>query len=169
MAVTNDEIQDYVRFWLANLPESDISVEDFNKVIEITRVQYPEATDCQMYYYVAVAVLNWLIKLSGQSAGGSGQVSQIREKRGNTEKEVYYDTDSDTSSNWTTILDNLLSDPSTIGCNIDFSVPRVAVNIGGVRKNQVRSVKRDPVSNTVYDRRRINNKFRNRSCKRRTR
>ena len=117
----NSEIEVYIRFWLGNLSESDVTPEDFDKIIELTRVQYPTATDCQYLYYTTVNLLSWLIRQDSQGSSSStvaGAVTKRKEKRNNTEIEVTYSDggESVTSASWETLLDDLESNPDSIGC-----------------------------------------------------
>lgn len=112
---------DYIRFWLGDITDTTISDLNMATIIAMNVGKYGE-DNCKIVYYSTVDILRWLIRESakGQSGStGSGAISKIRERAGKREKEVTYDvgTSSGSLAGWDKVLDDLLANPSTIGCN----------------------------------------------------
>ena len=136
-------IIEYVRWWLGNLLGSVISDEDMQKILDMVRLQYPDASDCQLLFYTTVAVLEWIIRKESQGSSGSvgtGEVSKRIEKRGRTSIEVAYDvgTSGGTSGSWDSILEDLLGNPDSIGCPV-FPVStsgEIGSVVFGITKNR---------------------------------
>lgn len=137
------EIIAYCRWWLANLPTSMMSDADMEVIVNMNIAKYPDNL-CKITYYSMLDILRWLIRNTAKgSAGsvGSGSVSRIKETIGKRTKELYYDVGTSTgeASGWDKVLEDLLADPSTIGCNpIDQSTTNNSgsVIIGGVSQKQ---------------------------------
>jgi len=121
--MTTVEIREYLRFWFGNLPESVISDEDMDAIIELVRIQYPDATDCQLLYYSALAILSWLIRKDSQGSSGqvgTGEVKSREESRGKTRIKVDFDvgTSGGSTGSWVSMLEDLQADPNSIGCPV---------------------------------------------------
>lgn len=134
--IPTSEVISYIRFWLGNLPESVISDEDMAQIIAIVRLQYPSATDCQLLYYSALAILSWLIRKDSQGSSGTtgtGEVKRLEESRGKTKivKEWNVGTSGGTTGSWDSILEDLLANPDSIGCPV-FSVDPDSGTAGGM-------------------------------------
>ena len=144
--MTEDEIaMEYVRWWLGNLTESQLSEEDMQKLMAMVNTQYPDATLCQKQYYLAVSVLKFLIRKDSQGGAGSvgsGDVKSLEESRGDTKiKKEWYDSSTSTASSasWDTILEDLESEPDSIGCSVfseETSTSTGSVIIGGTGKDR---------------------------------
>ncbi len=118
--MTDAELIVWLRFWLS-LTDADISDADLLIILDGVKAQYPSATDCQLKYYFAVAVLEHFIRASSKGSAGStgtGAIKKRREKRGNSEVELQYDvgTSGGTQASWDTILEDLKKNPNSIGC-----------------------------------------------------
>ena len=115
--MTDEELATFIRFWLGGLTEEDISTEDLQTIIDMTRSQYPEATDCQLKYYATVNTLNWFIR-KGSTSESTGEVKSREEQRGKTKIKVEYDVGSATGDGWgwAKTLEDLEKDPNSIGC-----------------------------------------------------
>ncbi|CAH9012207.1 putative head completion adaptor [Vibrio phage 424E50-1] len=125
---------DYARFWLGNITETVITDVDMTFLIAMNMGKYG-TNNCKIAYYSMLDILRWLIREGSKgSAGqaGTGEVSKIKEKVGKREKEVHYatGTSSGTSSGYDKILEDLLSSPTTIGCN-PIDVPTGDSSSGG--------------------------------------
>ena len=121
--MTDTEILAYVRFWLGNLPATIISDEDMLKLLQIVRLRYPQATDCQILYYLTVAVLEFLLRKDNQGSAGSvgtGELKSRTEKEGDVTVTEQYDVGSSAGkvAGWEAILERLLEDPDSIGCPV---------------------------------------------------
>lgn len=138
-----NEIESYIRFFLGNISTSLISSADMQILIAMNIGKYGEDL-CKITYYSTLDVLRWLIRneAKGSSgATGSGEVKKRVEKIGKREVTVEWDVGTSTgeSSGWDKVLEDLLADPSTIGCNpIDQSATNNSgsVIIGGVSQKQ---------------------------------
>ncbi len=139
------EVEQYIRFWLGNLEESQISSADMQILIAMEVGKYGNTAICKVTYYSTLAVLRWLIREGAKGSSGSvggGAISKVKEQVGKRVKEVTYDvgTSSGTSSGWDKVLKDLMADPSTIGCNpIDTVVGATSggsVIIGGSGKDR---------------------------------
>ena len=141
--MTNEEAIEYIRFWLGNLPESVISDEDMGKIIDLVRLQYPNISDCELLYRSTVAVLEWLIRQDSQGSSGtvgSGEVKKRTEERGRTKVSQEWDvgTTGGTTGSWSSILDDLLQNPDSIGCSV-FAIPtsgEIGSVVFGITKNR---------------------------------
>lgn len=147
--MTNMELITWIGFWL-NLSEEDISDTTLDIIIEGIRSQYPDATDCQLKYYLAVRTLEYFIRLGSKPTTGSGSISKIREKVGKREKEVTYNAGNNGVATWDTLLDDLKSDPSMIGCepfpDTGNSLGRVFIGGTGDRYSPVAPYRQSPWS-----------------------
>lgn len=118
--MANEEVLEFIRFWLGGLPTSTISDETIIYIIEQVRLAHVDITDCQLKYYSIVAVLEWLIRKNyqdGGSTGGSGSVRRVKEVVGRKSREIEYQNNESGSSGYQSILDGLLNDPTSIGCD----------------------------------------------------
>jgi hypothetical protein len=112
---------DYIRWWLGNITDSIITDLDLTTIIAMNIGKYEE-DNCKIVYNSTLDTVRWLIREQAKDQGGSsgsGVVSKIKEKIKNREKEITYDTSSanGTDSGWGKVLQDLLDNPSTIGCN----------------------------------------------------
>ena len=113
------EIADYIRGWLGNLSESVMGCEDMLDIVESNITKYVDDL-CKITYYSTVDTLNWLIRQQSSKngeSGSSGDVSKRREKNGRREIEVTYSDQGDSKVGWDKTLNDLLSDPTLIGCD----------------------------------------------------
>lgn len=160
--MTDQEIIDFVRWWLGDLPTSVISDVNMQLLLDMVNLQYPTANDCQKKFYLAKAVLEFLIRQDAQgSAGsaGSGAVKKTVEQEGNIRYETEYDvgTSSGEASGWDKVLEDLLNNPSSIGCDpIDSSTgttPTGSLIIGGSDINGTDRVfvSRQKMGQSIYD------------------
>ena len=139
-----EEIRLYIRFWLGNVtPSTSISDNDMDILIAMNIGKYGNDL-CKITYYSTVDVLRWLIRKQAQASagtGGSGAVKRIKESEGNvTIEQEFYDTAGSgaTVAGWDKVLEDLLDNPTTIGCNpIDATTGggTGAVIIGGGDRN----------------------------------
>ena len=110
----------YIRFWLGNIDTDVISDADMTTFIDRNIILYPD-DNCKITNHSTVDILNWLIRQDNADAGSSGvngSITRQREKEGNVEYETeYQDVTSSTSFGWNKILSDLLTDPSSIGCD----------------------------------------------------
>lgn len=124
--MTDQEILDYFRWWAGNVSESTISDEDLQKILDMTRNQYPNVDSCTTLYRFIVNVLLWLIREASKGSTSStvaGAVTKIYEQRGGTTKYEEYSDGGDTvtSASWSTMLEDLEDNPSSIGCSPTLS------------------------------------------------
>jgi hypothetical protein len=113
--------EDYARFWLGNLSETQMSSADMQVLIAMNIGKYGE-DNCKIAYYSMLDILRWLIREGAKgSAGsaGSGAVKLREESIGRRKIREEFDTSgtSATSSGFDKVLEDLLANPSTIGCN----------------------------------------------------
>lgn len=115
-----NEIEVYIRWWLGNVSTDVMSTQDMIDIINYNISKYGDEALCKITYYSTVDILNWLIRSQAASLGessGAGALTRRREKRGKTEIEVEYSESSSGVYGWEAILDELLSKPSSIGCD----------------------------------------------------
>ena len=115
--MSDPEFIEWLRFWLS-LDESTISDEDLQRILDSVQESHPDATDCAIKYYFAKATLEHLIRADAQGQSGDGTIKKRREKIKNREIELEYNTDivGKSSTGWEKVLDDLISDPNSIGC-----------------------------------------------------
>lgn len=114
-------LEEFCRFWLGDLTEDELSCESMQLLLDITFMQFPDASDCELKYRALVNILQYLIRKESKGTSGSegtGNVTRRKEKRGNTEIEVYWDSASSSGddASWSSILTDLEDDPTSIGC-----------------------------------------------------
>ena len=139
----SQEIADFIRWWLGNVSDTVISDADMITFIDKNTVEYGDDKLCKITYYSTVDILGWLIRAQAAYAGSSGATGEVtsrREKRGKTEIEVKYDvnsSDTTTTRGWDKILEDLLDNPSSIGCDpfADVVTTTGSVIIGGADIN----------------------------------
>lgn len=157
--MTDTELITFVRFWIGNLPASEMSDSDMLIIITSVREQYPDANDCLLKYQIIKNVLMWLIRSNLQATGatgGSGEIKRRTEKRNDSEITVEWDvgTSGGTSASdggYQEILDMLEEDPTVIGCSpFDTSNKSATVIIGGVSQSQYDKVASNPDARTGF-------------------
>ena len=124
MATTEDLITD-IRFFLGNIDDEAITDDDLTTIIEKVKITYPDH-DCDQLYYSTIKVLQWLIrKESAENSldGGGGSLTSKTEKEGNTTYIEEYSEDSTGVGSWSTVLDGLILDPGSLGCDITLADP----------------------------------------------
>lgn len=120
------EIEAYCRFWLGNLSESQMTSADMQVLIAMNIGKYGE-DNCKITYYSMLDILRWLIREQAKGSSGSGggagtYQKKIQEKVGKRERTIEYGIDTSgataaVASGFDKILEDLLANPSTIGCN----------------------------------------------------
>lgn len=113
------EIMEYIRFWAGNIGTDVISDADMLCFIDRNIILYPD-DNCKITYYSTIDILNWLIRQSDAESGSegtSGSITRQREKEGNVEYETEYQDPDTTLSGWNKVLSDLLSSPTSIGCD----------------------------------------------------
>ncbi|BAV80932.1 hypothetical protein [Vibrio phage RYC] len=120
--MTVDELNTFVRFFLADISESIIPDATLNVIIQSVLDSGTATSDCQEKYYSVKATLEWLIRNQAKGSSGSvgsGAVKKRKERIGYREIEEEYDTgtSSGTASGWDKILEDLLADPTILLCN----------------------------------------------------
>jgi hypothetical protein len=155
--MTDAELIVFIRFWIGNLPVSEISDGDLTTIISGVRLQYPDASDCLLKYYSVKRTLEWLLRKDNQATSGSdasGAVSKRLEEIGNRKIEIQYATNgvASTSGGYQDILDMLEEDPSSLGCDpFPSSSPSTStVIVGGVSQAQYDKVADNPDSRTGF-------------------
>jgi len=151
-----EEIEEYLRFWFGDLTESQISSENMQKIIQLVIDRNPEYTGCQVVYYSAVEVLQWLIRQQSKGQAGSlgAGLSKKTEKVGDVSiSQEYAFNDSSVTSGWDRVLEDLEEDPSSIGCIVftDSKEDMGLVLLGGVSQKEYHRVKDNPDSRNGYD------------------
>ena len=143
------EINAFIRFWLGDITTDTITDETLNYIIQLNIDKDPAYTGCDVIYYSTVDVLKWLERKQESGTIASGEIKRRKEKVGDVEISEEYNLASDTSGidGWSTILQDLQTNPSIIGCPItDTSVGGSklgGVLIGGVSQEEYDRVKRD--------------------------
>lgn len=153
------EINDYIRFWLGDLTESDISDTTLNRIIQQIIDNNPTYTGCDVVYYSTIEVLRRFIREAAKgSAGQAGDptVKATTEKTGNVSFTTEYHTSSngEASSSWQAVLDDLLTDPDSIGCPVTLdTVPSKIgiVTFGGVSQKEYDRVRNDQDSRNGWN------------------
>jgi len=159
------EINEYLRFWLGGLPESTVSNETLNFIIDLVIQRETAATPCDIIYFSAIDLLKYLIRKGEQGSAstggvtGSGEISKITEKVGSTSLTYEYDvgTSGGTSSKeagWDRVLEDLQSDPNSIGCPVS-TVEAVVKGVGqphfgGVSQKEYDRVQKDSDSRNGF-------------------
>lgn len=153
------EIRDYIRFWLGDLSESYISDDAMNVFITMNIDKYGDNL-CKITFYSTIDILRWLIREGAKGSSGtgaSGALKSIEEESGKRRIKKTYETSGEgaVESGWQSVLDDLLENPSTIGCNpIDASTDSGAtgsVVIGGVSHREAERVNNDPDTRNGYN------------------
>lgn len=131
---------DYIRFWLGNLPTSAMSDADMTVFIEMNITTYGD-DNCKIAYYSTLDALYWLLREEAKGQGSSGgggagtYVSKVQEKVGKREITKEWRTDSSgtstTATGWQSIIDQLIKDPTLIGCN---PIPSTGASTQGLAK-----------------------------------
>lgn len=154
--MTDTELITFVRFWIGNLPISEISDSDMTVIITMVRSQYPAANDCELKYYATKNVLEWLIRKDNQASSGTnatGAVTKRVEEINTRRIEVTYDSSGETATagGYQDILDMLEADPTTLGCRpFESTMNTGTIIVGGTSQAQYDKVKRNPDSRTGY-------------------
>lgn len=142
------EIIAYIRWWLGQLPSSEVGDSDMSIIVAMNIGKYGSDL-CKITYYSTVDVLRWLIRKQAQATagtGGSGALKRTKEQEGNvTVEQEFYDTAGGgaTLAGWDKVLEDLLDNPTSIGCNpIDTATGggTGAVIIGGGDHNGSQAV-----------------------------
>lgn len=152
------EIRDYIRLWLGDLSVSYITDEVMDVFINLNITKYTDNL-CKITFYSTLDILGWLIRESAKGSSGSagtGAVKKRLEESGTRKIEVQYDVgvSGGVSSSWETVRDDLLENPSRIGCNpIDSSEKSSTGNvvIGGISKSEADRVNADPDTRNGYN------------------
>lgn len=160
------EIGEYLRWWLGDLPTSAISDETLVFIIELVIDRETTATPCDIIYLSAVDLLKYLIRKNEQGTAGtggvqgSGEVKKLTEKVGNTSLTYEYDVGvsggtSGKEAGWDRILDDLQADPNSIGCPVS-TVEAVVKGVGqphfgGVSNKEYDRVSRDTDSRNGFN------------------
>lgn len=154
-----DEIRDYIRFWLGDLSDSYITDDAMNVFITMNIDKYSDNL-CKITFYSTIDILRWLIREGAKGSSGSVGSRPIKkrlEESKGRKIEVQYDVgvSGGTDAGWQSVLDDLLENPSTIGCNpIDASTDSGAtgsVVIGGVSQKEANRVNNDPDTRNGYN------------------
>lgn len=158
--MTDVEFIAWLRFWLGDLPVSTISDANLQLLLDSVKEQYPSATDCQIKYYFAIAVLEWLIRTGAQgSAGtaGSGELKSITEKVGDvsTRKDFDVGTSSGVATGWDKVLEDLRANPNSVGCTVFTPATggsaASSVIFGGVSQSEYDKVNNNPDSRNGWN------------------
>ncbi|AGH32190.1 hypothetical protein VPHG_00123 [Vibrio phage 11895-B1] len=133
----------WVRLYLGEIDVTVISDEVLDTLIDTMLASGIAEDDCQEKYYSVKLTLEWLIRkqakdLATSCGSGSGGVTKRVEQIGKRKIEVQFSDASDATSlvGWDKLYDDLISDPTLIGCN---PFPDAAAN-GGV----IIGVSKDP-------------------------
>lgn len=147
------EINAYIRFWLGDVTVGLISDETLDFMIQLVIDRDPSYTVCDVIYYSTIEVLTWLVrKQETGTTAGTGDIKKRSEKIGGVDVSVEYDVgvNSSGSGGWRTVLDDLKSNPDSIGCIVTRdSVAEESsgsVIFGGINQKEYDRVKRDPDS-----------------------
>ena len=151
------EIDSYVRWWLANLPTTTMSMADMLVIIEMNIAKYPDDL-CKITYHTTVDVLRWLIRSTAKGSAdtaGSGAVKSRKEVAGRKEITISYDVGNTSGAvaGWDKVLEDLLANPTTIGCNPlpEASDTTGLVLIGGVNMDSYIANLDDPTTRNGFD------------------
>lgn len=153
------EINDYIRFWLGDLTESDITDVNLNRIIQQVIDNNPTYTGCDVVYYSTIEVLKRFIREAAKGSSGqagSGAIKSVTEKTGNVSFTTDYDVgvSGTVSSSWSSVLDDLLSSPDSIGCPVTRDVEASkssSVIFGGVSQSEYDRVRNDPDSRNGWN------------------
>lgn len=145
-----EDINAYIRFWLGDIGQDIISDETLNFIIQMVIDSDSSYTGCDVIFYSTLEVLRWLVrKQETGTSYGTGEVKSRKEKVGDVEVSTTYDvgTSTDGVVGWDSILDDLLTNPSIIGCPITDTTlggsKLGAVVIGGTSHEEYDRVKCD--------------------------
>ena len=147
-------ISDYIRFWLGGLSESDVPQTVLSRIVQMVIDRDATYTECDVIYHSTIDLLGYLIRQGAKGnagSAGSGAISSRREKVGNTDIEITYDvgTSGGVTSSWQSVLDDLKSDPNSIGCTVSQDSTPIAVkdlgvpHFGGVSQKEYDRVNND--------------------------
>lgn len=158
--VTVGEVIDYDRFWLGNLSTAIISDDDLTRIINNIMTD-TTLSDCDVYYKSTVEILRNLIRRDAAGSAGSvggGALKKKTEEVGTLRITEEFDvgTSSGTANGWDKVLEDLLANPSTIGCAITATPvtgtsASGSVIIGGVSQAAHDKARNNPDARTAYD------------------
>lgn len=166
MALDPNAISERVRFLLGNPSEAILPEEILLQIINecIAEIGDDDELYCEVVQCSLMNTLRYLIRQSQiPSSPNGGTVKRRKERRGRTEIEEEYQSGSSVTNGWQDMYDDYLQHPEWI---CDSLAPDLTnrnfgkVTIGGVRKDIVKGIKKDPNSNTAYDKPRVLRKFR---------
>ena len=120
--MTVQELNDFIRFYLGDIDETVIKDTNLNIIIQSVLTQGIAQNDCQEKYYSTKAVLEWLIRADAKGSSGSvgsGDVKLREEEIGKRRIRVEYDvgTSKGTNSSWSSVLEELIDNPTSLYCN----------------------------------------------------
>jgi len=119
--MTVTELNEFVRFYLGGLSVGVLDDLTLNQIIQNVLDSGVATTDCQEKYYSTLETLRWLERRQLQekgSSGATGELVESKEKEGNVEiTNKYSSSTTGDGTSWSTLIDNLVTDPTTIGCN----------------------------------------------------
>lgn len=138
-------IAGYIRFWLGGLDLSVISDETLLFIIDIILNKDTTYTGCDVIYYSTLEVLRWLARKQEQGLSSGGELRKKSEKVGDVQVSYEYDTGLvvESATGWKGILEDLLQDPSSIGCPITTVETDTysTVHFGGVSQSEYDKVR----------------------------
>lgn len=153
------EIEEYLRFWFGDLSEEEMSSVNMQRIIQMVIDRDPSYTGCQVVYYSAVEILKWLMREQSKEAGSSGTSGRVLKKK--TEKvgavtiAEEFSSDESSSSNplgWDKVLEDLESNPSSIGCVVFSNADKAnRVIFGGVSQKEYDRVRNDQDSRNGWN------------------
>ena len=158
------EVAEYIRWWLGELPITTLSEDTLLYIIEIEALNN-SISGCELIYRSTVAVLEYLVRVQakGQASsggGGSGSaVKSIEEKVGGVTKKTTWDTSSSSSdavvAGWDRVLEDLKDNPDSIGCDvfpdITGSSKSSSVIFGGVSQSEYDKVRNNSDSRNGWN------------------
>lgn len=165
MALDPNEISTRVRFLLGNPSESVLPEDLLLQIINdcILKIGSDDEFYCEVVQCSLLETLRYLIRKDQQpsAGGGGGALTKRREKRGKTEVEETYSSDSEgTIGGWQDMYDDYLEHPEWICESLAYvGAGKYLVNIGGVRQDQSANVLCDQNSRSAYDKPRVGRKF----------
>lgn len=124
------ELNSFVRYYLAGVSTDVISDEDLNYIIQMMLDSGIAENDCQEKFYATTQTLLWLDRknsVKSAMSAGSGEVKSRKEKVGEVEVTESYETGEYASTGgWLGLYNNLIADPTLIGCT-----PFITTGSGG--------------------------------------
>lgn len=137
--MSDQEFIDWLRVWLG-VDESIIDDTVLQFILDMVQNQYPDSTDCRIKYEFTKATLEYLIRTGAVSQGSNKAFKRIKEKNSRREVEHEFTTSDDALTGWDRVLDDLINDPTSIGCNPFEDVVASKVIIGAGDKTGVEEV-----------------------------